>query len=205
MLLVDELVVPRLADAEGVHGADLHVGHHLRRRHDDGLRRPCPGRCRRRRASSGSTGRACRRGRSWRPSPPCRAFFFSSAFLSGAASTPSLRSSYSLATEIAWPLRFSRARMYIGTGWLFCVTLPVGDQVGHRRQDVRAVDAAAFAAEHEVVARGAPRRLLQHLDIGHAVLGEEALLLGDDQRRRVGERDEAELGFRDLGAGGLRE
>ena len=34
--LVDELLVPRLADAEGVHVADLHVGHHLRRRHDDG-------------------------------------------------------------------------------------------------------------------------------------------------------------------------
>ena len=35
-VLVHELVVPRLADAEGVHVADLHVGHHLRRRHDDG-------------------------------------------------------------------------------------------------------------------------------------------------------------------------
>ena len=34
--LVDELLVPRLADAEGVHVADLHVRHHLRRRHDDG-------------------------------------------------------------------------------------------------------------------------------------------------------------------------
>ena len=49
-------------------------------------------------------------------------------------------------------------------------------------------------AEHEVVARGAPRRLLGDLDVGHAVLGEEALLLGDEQRRRVGQRDEAELG-----------
>ena len=36
-VLVDELQVPRLADAEAVHGADLHVRHHLRRRHDDGL------------------------------------------------------------------------------------------------------------------------------------------------------------------------
>ena len=39
--------------------------------------------------------------------------------------------------------RLSRARMYIGVGWLFCVTVPVRDQVGHRRQDVRAVDAVA--------------------------------------------------------------
>jgi hypothetical protein len=35
-LLVDELRIPRLADAEGVHGADLHVGDNLRRRHHDG-------------------------------------------------------------------------------------------------------------------------------------------------------------------------
>ncbi len=35
-VLVDELLVPRLADAEAVHVADLHVRHHLRRRHDDG-------------------------------------------------------------------------------------------------------------------------------------------------------------------------
>ena len=34
--LVDELLVPRLADAEHIHVADLHVGDHLRRRHDDG-------------------------------------------------------------------------------------------------------------------------------------------------------------------------
>ena len=54
-------------------------------------------------------------------------------------------------------------------------------------------------AEHEVVARRAPRGLLLHLDVGHAVLGEEALLLGDEQRRRVGQRDEAEIGLGDLG------
>ena len=67
-----------------------------------------------------------------------------------------------------------------------------GDQVGHRRQDVRAVDAVALRAEHEVVARRAPRGLLGDLDIGHAVLGEEALLLGDDERRGVDQRDVAE-------------
>ena len=47
-------------------------------------------------------------------------------------------------------------------------------------------------AEHEIVARRAPGGLLQHLDVGHAVLGEEALFLGDDQRRGIGQRDEAE-------------
>ena len=35
--LVDELQVPRLANAEAVHGADLHVGDHLRRRDHDRL------------------------------------------------------------------------------------------------------------------------------------------------------------------------
>ena len=82
--------------------------------------------------------------------------------------------------------------MYIGVGTLFCVTLPARDQVRHRRQDVRAVDAVAFRAEHEIVARRAPRGLLLHLDVGHAVFGEDAFLLGDEQRRRVGQRDEAE-------------
>ena len=43
-----------------------------------------------------------------------------------------------------------------------------------------------------IVARRAPGRLLGDLDIGHAVLGEEALLLGDDERRGVGQRDVAE-------------
>src|SRR3954464_12951816 len=52
------------------------------------------------------------------------AFFFSRATLNGAVSTPILRSAYSLATEMHWPFRLSRAKMYIGVGWLFCVTFP---------------------------------------------------------------------------------
>src|ERR1700709_597837 len=51
------------------------------------------------------------------------AFFLSSATLNGVVSTPIFRSLYSLATEMHWPFRLSRARMYIGVGWLFCVTL----------------------------------------------------------------------------------
>src|SRR5262245_50330244 len=56
----------------------------------------------------------------------CRpdAFFFSSASLNAVVSTPTLRSMYSLATEMHWLSRLSRARMYIGVGTLFCVTLP---------------------------------------------------------------------------------
>ena len=50
----------------------------------------------------------------------------------------------------------------------------------------------ASPAQHDVVARRAPPRLLQHFDIGHAVFGEEALFLGDEQRRSIGQRDEAE-------------
>ncbi len=70
---------------------------------------------------------------------------------------------------------------------------------------MRAVDAVAGAAEHEIVARRAPGRLFRHLDVGQAVLGEETLLLGDDQRRRVGERDIAERRLCGLQARALRE
>ena len=59
---------------------------------------------------------------------------------------------------------------------------------------MRAVDAVAFRAQHEVVARSAPGRLLLYFDIGHAVLGEKALVLGDEQWTGVAERDKAELG-----------
>src|SRR3977135_2751065 len=44
------------------------------------------------------------------------AFFLSSATLNGAVSTPTLMSLYSFATEMHWPLRLSRAKMYIGVG-----------------------------------------------------------------------------------------
>src|SRR4029450_4139931 len=53
-----------------------------------------------------------------------RAFFVSSAALKGLASTPTFTSAYSLATEMHWPFRLRRARMYMGVGTLFCVTLP---------------------------------------------------------------------------------
>ena len=47
------------------------------------------------------------------------------AFLNAFVSTPIFRSLYSLATEMPWPPRFRRARMFIGTGTLLAVTAPV--------------------------------------------------------------------------------
>ena len=52
------------------------------------------------------------------------AFLASSAALNGVLSTPIFRSRYSSPTEMHWPARLRRARMEIGTGWLFGVTMP---------------------------------------------------------------------------------
>src|SRR5205823_1749382 len=70
--------------------------------------------------------------------------------------------------------------------------------------DVRAVDAAGFRTEHQVVTRRAPGGLLQDLDFRHAVLLEEALLVGDEKRRGIRQRDEAELRGLRLERGALR-
>lgn len=56
------------------------------------------------------------------------------------------------------------------------------DEIGHRSQDMGAVDTGAGRAEHQIVAGRAPGGLLHHLDLGHAVLVEQTLLFGDDQR-----------------------
>jgi hypothetical protein len=44
-----------------------------------------------------------------------------------------------------------------------------------------------------------------HFDIRHAVFREDALLLGDEQRRGVGQRNEAQLGGLHFRTRGLRE
>ena len=67
------------------------------------------------------------------------------------------------------------------------------------------IDAIAFGAEHEIVPRRTPRCLLHNIDIRHAVFGEYALILGDEQRTGIAERDEAELGDLHLRASTLRE
>ena len=58
-----------------------------------------------------------------------------------------------------------------------------------------------------MLSRVAPQEAcFSDLHVGHAVLGEEALLLGDDQRRGIGQRDVAELGrLGHLGPGRLRD
>ena len=124
--LVDELRVPRLADAEHVHGADLHVRHHLRRRHHDGLdvevgvdaaggepvaepqivRAAGEGHRRLDAAAAGLLGRERRLQRRTR-----RAATRVSAEL---VRRP----------RCACASRLRRARICIGTGWLFCVTVP---------------------------------------------------------------------------------
>src|SRR5688572_30482720 len=58
------------------------------------------------------------------------AFFFAIASRNGLASRPSLRPAYSEPTEMHWLSRFSRDRMYMGVGTLFCVTLPVEMRYG---------------------------------------------------------------------------
>jgi hypothetical protein len=70
---------------------------------------------------------------------------------------------------------------------------------------VRAIDAIAFRTQHEVVAGGAPRRLLGDFDIRHAVFGEQPLVLGDEQRPRVAQRDEPERCLGDFRTRPLRE
>lgn len=70
---------------------------------------------------------------------------------------------------------------------------------------MRAIDAVLLAAEHEVVARGAPRGLLVDLDVRHTVLGEQSLFFGDHQRRRIHQRDVAKDCLGHFRSGGLRE
>ncbi len=68
---------------------------------------------------------------------------------------------------------------------------------------MRAVDAVAFGAEHEIVAGRTPGRLLGDFDVGHAVFGKEALVLGDEQRPGIAQRDKAERRLGDFGPVGM--
>ena len=93
--------------------------------------------------------------------------------------------------------------MYMGIGALFCVSFSSADQIRHRRKNVCAVDAVSFRTKHDVVACGAPRGLLLHLDVGHSVFCKDALFFCDKQRRCIRECDETEQGFCHFGAGSL--
>ena len=184
MLLVDELQVPRLADAEAVHRADLHVRHHLRRRHRDGLDvlvgidaaggEPVadPEIVR----AAGERVRGLHR--------LARGFLLVERDLECLGVEADLEVGIFLGDRDALAVEIEPRQDVHRRRHVVLRHLAGRDQVGHRRENVRAVDAVGVAAEHEVVARRAPRRLLQHFDVRHAVLGEEALLLGDEQRRR---------------------
>ena len=203
--LVDELLVPRLADAEGVHVADLHVRHHLRRRHDDGrdvlvgvdaaggdpVADP---------QVVGAAGEGHR---------DLHFLAVGLLLLEGGLERRGVGGDLEVLVFVGDRDRLGveiEARQQVHRRRHVVLRHLAGrDQVGHRRQDVRAVDAVLLGAEHEVVARRAPGRLLGDVDIGHAVLGEEALLLGDDQRRGVDQRDVAEDRLGHLRPGRLRD
>jgi len=155
-LLVHELLVPRLADAEGVHVANLHVGHHLRRRNDDKVdvfvridatcRQPVahPEIVR----AAGKGHRDARRlsGRLLGREPLLER--------TGVQLDPSvgifLRDRDALAVFVQIEERVHRQRLLVlhhRTG---------GIEMRLRPQDVAAVNAAALAAEGHVIARRAP-------------------------------------------------
>ena len=160
-LLVLQLLVPRLADTEAIHGADLHVGDHLRRRNDDRLdvlvgidaagREPV--------ADPAVVRAAGKRHR--RLDGVARRLLLLERRLERLRIEPELeigvlrRDGDALTVEIEPRQHVHRRRHVV------LRDLAAADQIRHRRQDVRAVDAAAGGAEHEVVARRAPRSLLR--------------------------------------------
>ena len=123
-LLIDELQVPRLADAEAIHGADLHVRHHLRRRNGDGLDvlvgidaaggEPVADPEIVGAAGEGVGGLHRLAG----------GLLLLQRFLERLGVEPDLQVLVFLGDRDALAVELSRARMYIGVGTLFCVTLP---------------------------------------------------------------------------------
>ena len=204
-VLMDQLQVPRFADAEAVHGADLHVGDHLRRRHHDGFDvlvgidaaggEPV--------ADPQIMGAARERHRGL--DRFAGGLLLVQRDLERRGVDADLEVGVFLGDRDALAVQIEPRQDVHRRRLVVLRHLAGRNQIRHRGQDMRAVDAVAFRAEHEVVARGAPRGLLLHLDIGHAVFGEDALLLGDEQRRRIGQRDEAELCRLHFRARALRE
>ena len=191
---MNQLQVPWLAHAEAIHGADLHVGDHLRRRHHDGLDvlvgiDAAGGEPVADPEIVGAAGEGHRGlDRFARGLLLVQRRFERRGVDADLEVGVFLGDRDALAVEVEPRQDVHRRRLVV------LRHLAGRDQIRHRGQDMRAVDAVAFRAEHEVVARGAPRGLLLHFDIGHAVFGEEALLLGGEQRRGIRQRDEAELG-----------
>ena len=188
-ILIDELFVPRLADAEGVHGADLHVRHHLRRRHDDGrdvlVRIDAAGG--EPVANPQIMGAAGERHGDLHFLAGC--FLLREGFLQRRAVGSDRQilelvgDRDGLAVLVEVEERVHRQRLIV------LHHLAGGVEMRLRAQDVAAIDTVGLCAERHVVARRAPRRLLGDIHVGHAVLGVKALLFRDDQRRGVGQRD----------------
>ena len=203
--LIDELLVPRIADAKRVHVADLHVRHHLRRRNDDGRNILV-----RIDAASGEPVaqpkivRAAGEGHG-----DLHFLAFRPLFLEGGLERRGVQAGAEILVFVgdrdALGLVAEPRDDIHGRRHVVLRDLAGRDQIGHRRQYVRAVDAVARAAEHEIVARRRPGGLLDDLDILQSVFVEDALFLGDDEWRRVRQRDVAELDARDLGSRALRE
>ncbi len=181
-ILVDELIAPWLADAEGVHVADLHVGHHLRRRHDDGrdvlVRIDAAGG---QPVADPHIMGAARKGHG-------ALHFLAGGLLlgegllerrgihGGACVLEFLGNRDRLAVVVEARQDIHRRRFVLRRRRAH------RDLVGLGRQDVCAVDAARVRTEHDVVARCAPRCLLGDVGVGDAVFVEEFLFLGDDER-----------------------
>jgi hypothetical protein len=199
--LRNQLVVPGLADAECLHRVRLHVGDHLGRRDGDeidilvgidaGGRQPV--------ADPHVMG-AAREGHRHVDLVAARLALGDDGFHLGGVEI-------GLGGEISL---FDRDRLAVDVQARKDVHRHLaGDaerqQIGHWREDMRAVDAATARAEHEIVAGRAPARLLGDGDIGHAIFGEQPHFLRHDQRRGIGEGDEAELRALDLRPRSRRE
>ena len=187
--LIHQLAIPRLAHAEGVHGVGLHVGHHLRRRHGDEID-----------ILVGID--AARR------QPVADPQIVGAAGI-GHGHGDLLAAGLLLANDALHP-----GGIDVGPGGKIglvhrdALTIDVEpgedahrrlaglhaqrQEIAHRGEDMRAIDAARAAAQHEIVARCAPAGLLGQHHIGHTVFGEKPQFLGDNQRCRIGQRDEAQ-------------
>src|SRR3954469_13249766 len=133
------------------------------------------------------------------------ALFFSMAALNGLESTPSLSSAYSAPTEMHWLSRLRRARMYMGTGTLFCVTLPALMRYG---MGVRmCAPSMPLPAEPSTrLSRVVPQEAcLSTSTSGMPYLAKRPFSFATNRGGRIGERDEAELGSLHLRRGALRE
>jgi hypothetical protein len=177
-LLMDQLQIPWLADAEAIHGADLHVGDHLRRRHHDGfdvlVGIDTPGG---EPIANPKIMRAARE-RHRRLDRFAAGFLLVERHLERRGVDADLDVAVFLGDRNALAVQVEPRQNVHRRRLVVLRHLARRDQIRHRGQDMRAIDAVTFRAQDEVVSRGAPRRLLLHLDVGHAVFGEDAFLLG---------------------------